>query len=295
MTEPISIGTNTIPNLLYDKLNQEMQYLKKEGFPLNIDIDRVGDFTFLDCHMHSMESKDMHAFETAKAFIANCLAQVIVDEWEERIIKKIVRNSYYYYNDDEKKVILKKAGEILSPIGKDSYHQNQRKEKVMLKILDYLDLHQELILEGFINFRLKEYQNELENIVNSAVDEFLLEKEYMEFIRLLRYFVEIQEPRIDKVNIVFRRNGKFSLLDDEKKPVQHESLDGLMMDLMENEINYDDLLISALITLAPREVELHVEGNTVMGDTMKTIENVFGKRVIRCKGCILCNGEKKNK
>lgn len=293
MTEPISIGTNTIPNLLYDKLNQEIQYLKKEGYPLNINVDRIGDFTFLDCSILTKGSKAGDEFDIAKAFISNCLAKVIVDEWEERIIKKIVRNSYYYYNEDEKKVILKKAQEILNPVGKDSYHQIQRKEKVMQKILDYLDLNRELILEGFINFRLKEYQNELEGIVNSAVDEFLLEKEYMEFIRLLRYFVDIQEPRVDRVNIVFRQNGKFSLLDDDHKPIQHESLDGLMVDLMEKEINYDDLLISALITLAPREVELHVEKNTTASDTMKTIENVFGKRILYCKGCSLCNEEKK--
>jgi len=289
LLEPISIGTSTIPNLLFNRLNSDLQTLQKEGLPLNIDIDKIGDITFLDCQLDGQKEE---SFEVIKAYIANCLAEIIVDEWEHRIIKKLVRNNYYYYTEEEKQLILQKAREILNPVTQDSYHRQQRKEKVMLKVLDYLELHKELILEGFINFRLKDYQQELENIVNSAVDEFLLEKEYQEFIRLLRYFVDIQEPRIDKVKIIFKHNGKFNLLNKEDRPVQHESLDGLLLDLQENDINYDDLLISALITLAPRELELHEEKGLTAGDTAKTIENVFGQRVYHCTGCQLCRPSK---
>lgn len=289
MEEPISIGTSTIPNLLFNRLNSDLQTLQKVGLPLNIDIDKIGDITFMDCQFQGQRED---YFETIKAYIANCLADLIVEEWENRIIKKLVRNNYYYYTEEERQIILRKAKEILNPVTQDSYHRQQRKEKVMLKVLDYLELHQELILEGFVNFRLKDYQHELEGIVNSAVDEFLLEKEYQEFIRLLKYFVDIQDPRIEKVKIVFKSNGKFNLLDKEDKPVQHECLEGLMMNLHENDINYDDLLISALITLAPREVDLHVEKGVASGDTIKTIENVFGKRVSQCLGCSLCRDNK---
>jgi len=289
LPEPISIGTSTIPNLLFHRLNSELQALQRDGLPLNIDIDKIGDITFLGCQPQCQQEEDL---EIIKVYIANCLAEIIVEEWENRIIKKLVRNNYYYYTEEEKQQILQKAREILNPVAQDSFHRQQRKEKVMLKVLDYLDMHKELILEGFINFRLKDYQQELESIVNSAVDEFLLEKEYQEFVRLLKYFVDIQDPRIDKVKIVFKANGKFTLLDKENQPVQHECLEGLLIDLRENDLNYDDLLISALITLAPREVELHIERGASTGDTAKTIENVFGRRVCRCHGCELCRSTK---
>lgn len=288
MTEPISIGTSTIPNLLLNRLNEELQYLQKVGYPLNVDIDRIGDITFMDCRVQDIDAGPREGFNVIRTYIANCLAQIIVDEWETRIIKKIVRNNFFYYNEEEKKIILQKAREILNPMGQDAYHQGQRKERVTLKILHYLEQHQELILEGFINFRLKDYQDELEEVVNSAVDDFLLEKEYMEFIRLLRYFVDIQEPRIEKVKIVFKNNGKFALFDSDNNPIRHECLEGLMIDLMDNEINYDDLLISALITLAPRQLELHLEEGINQSETLKTIHSVFGKRVSTCSGCEKC-------
>ena len=290
MPEPFSIGTFTSPNLLFNRLNSELEFLQKEGLPLHIDINKVGNFTFLGCEItaDSPGTSKEEVFNITKFYIANCLADIIVNEWESRIIKKIVRNTYYYYNEEEKQTILNKAREILNPLGSNSYHQNERKEKVMLKILDYLDMNKELILEGFINFRLKDYQNELEDVVNSAVDEFLLEKEYMEFIRLLRYFVDIQEPRVNTVQVIFRKTGKFNLLDENDKPVHNDYLEGFVVDLIDNEINYDDLLISALITLAPREVILHLEKGVMPGDTLNTIKNVFGNRVVICAGCSKC-------
>lgn len=288
MLEPISIGTSTMPNQLLDKLNNDLQELRNVGIPLAIDIDRIGNITFLDCRFQGHQED---AFEIIKHYIANSLAEVIVEEWEQRIIKKIVRHNYFYYTQEDKKIIMQKAKEILNPVTQNRYHLQARKDKVLLKVLDYLDLHKELVLEGFINFRLKDYQQDLEDIVNYAVDEFLLEREYQEFIRLLKYFVEIQDPRIDKVKIYFSRNGKFKLLDEEEKPVQHEALEGIMLDLEDTDLNYDDLLISALITLSPREIELHQEKGSVKGDTVKTIEQVFGTRIQSCTGCVFCQGE----
>jgi putative sporulation protein YtxC len=263
--------------------------LQKEGFPLNIGVDKIGEFTFMDCRLQERQGKNnKEAFDLIKNSIASCLADIIVEEWEARIIRRIVRVNYFYYNDEEKQAILNKAREVLNPGGYDSFQIRQRKEKVMEKILGYFEIHKDLILEGFINFRLKEYQNELEEIVNSAVDEFMLEKEYMEFIRLLKYFVEIQEPRVDKIKIIFKKNGKFMMLDAHDRPFIHECLNGLMVDLLENDINYDDLLISALITLAPRKVELHLEEGVEPGDTIRTILNVFGRKATQCGGCRHC-------
>jgi len=292
LQEPISIGTYTNPALLFERLNSELSLLQKEGISVNVDLDRVGKFTFMDCLLRQGEGfSEPDSLQTIKISVANCLAELIVEEWETVIIKKIVRDNYYYYNEDEKQVIFHKAKEILNPAGLNMYHQYERKEKVMQKILEYLDLNQDLIVEGFINFRLKEYQKELENIVNSAVDEFLLEKEYTEFIRLLTYFVEIQEPRLQKVQIIFKKGGKFALLDQEDQPVKHECLDGLMIDLIADDINYEDLLISALITLAPQELILHIEPEVAIGDAITTIRNVFGNRVTNCLGCEKCKGK----
>lgn len=288
MKEPISVGTNTMPGVLYSRLCDKLDSLQKKGFPFDIDVDKIGGFTFMGYSIKNTNIDNKEAFLTIKNAIANCIADIIVEEWEARLIRKIIRDNYFYYNEEEKQSILKKVKGILNPDGFSFYQREQRREKVMEKVQAYLNIHKDLILEGFINFRLKEYQDELEEIVNSAVDEFMLEKEYLEFIRLLKYFVDIQEPRVEKTKIIFKKQGAFTLLDSENKPLKHDCLEGLMADLVENEINHDDLLISALITLAPREVEIHLEEGMSSEETIKTINNVFGKRVSQCQGCELC-------
>ena len=62
-----------------------------------------------------------------------------------------------------------------------------------------------------------------------------------------------------------------------------------MNEITEGEINYDDLLVSSLITLAPRKVVIHSIGHFRNKELMETIKNVFYGRVIICQGCDVCS------
>ena len=42
--------------------------------------------------------------------------------------------------------------------------------------MEYFESSNTIILDGFINFRLKDYLKDLEEIVEKAVDNFLMEK-----------------------------------------------------------------------------------------------------------------------
>ena len=59
-----------------------------------------------------------------------------------------------------------------------------------------------------------------------------------------------------------------------------------------DEINYEDLLISALITIAPKTVMLHFASAAGKANTVvETIKSVFAGRVTVCRGCKLCMHE----
>lgn len=63
-----------------------------------------------------------------------------------------------------------------------------------------------------------------------------------------------------------------------------------MLKSMED-INYEDLLISALITIAPRNVMLHMAGIPQEHGVVQTIQHVFEGRVMTCDGCEICENE----
>jgi len=139
----------------------------------------------------------------------------------------------------------------------NSFFQIRRKNIIIKRLLEYFESSNTVILDGFVNFRLKDYMKDLEEIVEKAVDDFLMEREYREFIRLLRYFVDIQEPKFNAVHIIAGYDNKYVLLDENKNEITNECLQEFVNDIPEGEINYDDLLVSSLITMAPRKLVIH--------------------------------------
>ena len=164
----------------------------------------------------------------------------------------------------------------------------------MHKVLDYLSQNNCINIDGFINFRLQDYIEDLNKVIEQAVDELLLEKEYQEFIMLLKYFVDIQEPRLEKVHVLLLPSGSFQLFDDQNKFINNECLEGCMVEMIDNEINYEDLLISALITIAPREIVVHIPERAKVYNIIKTLQGVFGERLVICNGCTRCSSKNRH-
>ncbi|EET86548.1 sporulation protein YtxC, partial [Clostridium carboxidivorans P7] len=77
---------------------------------------------------------------------------------------------------------------------------------------------------GFITFRMKELREDLEEIVDKVVERYMTEKEYNEFIKLLKYFVEIQESKIEEINIIIKSDGKYLIQDKEGNDIEKNYL-----------------------------------------------------------------------
>ena len=120
----------------------------------------------------------------------------------------------------------------------------------------------------------------------------MVEKEYNEFIKLLKYFVEMQESKIDEINIIIEKNGDYTIQD--KKG--HDIMEILVNDVSElksnKNINIEDVLISGLITNCPLKIKIHCQENCNNKELIETIKNVFLDRVVFCNSCKICNSRK---
>lgn len=286
----ISIASTKHIDFIRNRLDDEFKLLQAEGMQIDLQEKARGNYTFLGCHLQPKnETSTKQDSLLFKHYVAKVISDVVVSKWEESLVQGIVKNHYYYFKEEERKVIVEKALELLK-----EDDEIRRKNKILLKVMDYLEANDDLILDGFITFRLQEYIKELEEAVEQAVDEFLIEREYNEFIRLLRYFVDIQEPRINLVNVLVKPSGYFQLYDGNENVITNEYLEGFILDMPEGEINYEDLLLSALITLAPRKIVLHFPDDAQVNSIYNTIKNVFGERVSLCSGCLKCLSFKHN-
>ncbi len=258
-----------------------------------VDESSKGKYSFLGCNIAEGELS-FRNYERVKNTLKNCAARILADHIvtreEKTLVRKIINRNYYYFSEQERGAICDSALKLLDSEGCSDFGQSTRRNRILVKLQEYFDLHHELVLEGFIAFRLKDYRDRLSEIVDKAVDEYMMDMEYKEFIRVLRYFVDVQEAQVDEVHIVIDGGDTFKIRDSRGRNIHNQYLETLM--IRSEEINYEDLLISALITIAPQTVMLHfaaVPGKT--HPVVETIQNVFAGRVVLCRGCKLCKSE----
>ena len=289
--QAITIGTAEGIEDIRQRLDDEFRFLQEEGVHIRIGQSTRGSFAFLDCRVDNVPGTPTQAGLLLRHYVASALSDIIVEKWEQDLIRRIIKGTYYYFSKDEQDVIARYSGRNLAGVSageNNQLYKVNRKAQILHRLRDYLESADELVVEGFVTFRLRDVIEEVEDAVDRAVDDFLMEREYREFVRLLKYFVDVQEPRMDHVHVLIRPGGSFKLVDDQGCAIKSEYLEEFVVEMVESEVNYEDLLISALITLAPKAVTVHAPATDERDESIETIKGVFGERVTMCVGCEVC-------
>lgn len=297
LVEEIRVGTAENIGRVRNRLSFEFGFLAQQGFKVAIEEVRRGEVTFFLCRLIAdTAGGDSSSLKVMfRHYLANALSDLIVNDWERNILRQLIQSQYECFNQGEQKVILSSASRSLdcrSDGRPDLFRKVERKGKVLRLILDYLGSQQEINLDGFITFRLQDYREQLGDAVGQAVDDFLMEKEYLEFINLLRYFVEAQEPKLKLVHVMILPKGAFKLMDEKGATVTKDYLAESFLEI-DTEVNSDDLLVSALITLAPERIVLHCPTELDRMEALDTIRSVFEGRVTTCRACHLCRQDRR--
>ncbi|EOD00910.1 putative sporulation protein YtxC [Caldisalinibacter kiritimatiensis] len=297
--ELLSIGVKEGSEKVKSLLSKEIENFSKEGFYINSELNDVGDIHFLNYKTDNLNlNKCKNIRKIFVHCVANILADVILDIYQQKYLNRYIAENYYYFSKSEKDKVKEKAIEFLNKGESFStggmIFKVSRKSKIIKSIVEYLETTDEIIIEGFINFRLRFFIDSIEEAVEKAVEEFLIEKEYNEFIKVLQYFVEIQEPKIELVNILIKGDKDYLLFDKNYRLINNDFFEEIADEIAESDINHDDLLVSSLITIAPNKVVIHFEYNNSYSsneyeELIKIIKNIFEDKVSICRGCKLCN------
>ncbi|MCL6449568.1 MAG: putative sporulation protein YtxC [Armatimonadetes bacterium] len=293
----VAVGAINNAGLVKERLQRELRILAGEGIEVKLEESLTGKLTFFFCRLTDFarcpyKKEDVPVI--FRQYIASALSDLILGSWEQLLLQQIIRENYYYFEPAEQEIIYRLALQYVNKgknQGAESLCLLRRKNKILKRLLEFLRSQNQIVIEGFIRFRLKEYTRDLEEAVDRAVDDYLLEKEYREFVQLLQYFVEIQKPRLELVHVVLYPGGVFKLYNEQKQPITSDSLEEVFAHLVPGEINYEDLLFSVLVSLAPRQIVFHGRQSKEKPVLLKTIQSVFQNRVRECLGCSLCREE----
>lgn len=226
------------------------------------------------------KGKDLKLFLST---ISNLLVFLVLDLFEDIIIRKILQNEYFYFDNMEKKQILNKVEDIYL----DDEKRVTNKENILFNsFYDYINDNNKIFLKGVITFRLKKYIGELENIIDDAVNQYLIEKEYTEFVSLLKLYINSEESKIDFVHLIY--NNQESILLDKDKNIIKTDINLLNAKYLSDiSFSSSDMVLNTLLNILPKKIYIHLIDEEE-DDFITTLELIFENRVSICRDCDIC-------
>lgn len=217
--------------------------------------------------------------------ISSILSFLVIDELEDTLLKRLIMQNYFYFDSIEREKILTICFDIMTD---DFSKLFDKKLKILHDIFyQFLSCHKSIVLNGFINFRLKSYLALLDEIVNEAVNSFVIEKEYLEFISLLKLYINSQAYGCEMVHIVF--SSSESILLDENKNLIVVS-DNIFKAKYLSDISFssNDYILNSLLTLLPKKIHIHLIDDDT-DEFINTLQLVFENRIHLCNDCNICH------
>lgn len=218
--------------------------------------------------------------------LATILSYIVIDYFEQNILKTILCSNYFYFDNYEINKILELCTENLCD--SDEFSVSNRQMLLFDAFYEYISTHHSIILSGFINFRLKNYRTLLENLVDFSVNEFIIEREYLEFISLLKIYINSQSQSSQAVHIISNENNLF-LLDENMKFIDVDKNALNAKYLSDVTFSDNDYVLNTLLNLIPKKIYIHLASPLSNLEFINTLQLVFEKRVELCHDCNICN------
>ena len=212
-------------------------------------------------------------------FLTELIGEVVIEFYEEKILKQLINYNYFYFDEYEKNKILENCIQLIEP---EVYTPKLFNNK---NIKEYVKENKAMVLDGFVYFRLKAYLEYLDEVVDSGVNQFIIEKEYREFISLLRVYVESKVPEYNLLHLIYI-NGESILLDEKRNIVSVSENIYNAKYLSDISFSSNDFALNTLLCLLPRRIEIHLIDDE--DEFINTLKLIFEGRVTICKDCDIC-------
>lgn len=223
-------------------------------------------------------------------YITSIIQHIILEFYENKILYNFINYDYFYFANDEKDEIFDIAQEILK---ENETLYNTRKNTLYHICYNYVKNHKSMILDGFINFRIREYSIALNEIISEATSTFTIKKEYNEFIHLLKSYINTSSSTANEVHLIYSNDDSL-LLDENKNIINIDKNIANVKYLSDISFSSNDYCLNTLLNIIPKRIYIHLLNNNDHTEFLDTLCDIFEKRIIICLDCNICNLYKTN-
>lgn len=223
--------------------------------------------------------------------ISKILSDCIINFYEKTLINRLINFNYFYYTADEKKAVRDNCNELLLSEGQEL----NRHTIITEEIFNYIKNSKIIVLDGIVNFRLPNYIEYLDSIIEFAVKKLIIENEYAQFIDTLKNYIFSTPSKVDQLHLVCI-NNEFILLDKYHNLINLSTIITLNPELSDIPFSNNDYILNTLLSLLPKKLYVHLaqeehnnNDSNNNSEFLTTITKIFSNRLSICKNCNICN------
>jgi len=217
--------------------------------------------------------------------LSNIITKSIIKYYENDLISNNINLNYFYFNSYEKKKILENTINLLD----DRKISNERYDYINNEAFKIINTSHSFYLQSFINFNLSNYINFLNNQIDGAVNKFLIDKEYLEFVNILRLYIksESEDSKMNHLHLIYKDRNSI-IIDDDKNIVSCNDTMKKAKYVSDISFSSNDFALNTLLNLVPKKITLHlVDG--YCDEFINTLKLIFQDRIMICEDCDICN------
>ena len=214
-------------------------------------------------------------------YLSKFLTDIVIKIYEKQIIERILNHDYFYFSKNELNLILKKIDKIKN---NDLY---LKFTLIYESFYKYISTNKSIVLDGFIIFRLKKYIDLLSEAIDKSVNTYLVEREYAEFISLLKMYIESEDSQTEFVHLIYSSSNS-TLLDNNKNiiPINKNIFNAKY--LSDISFSSNDYTLNQLLSLLPKKIYIHLIDDKI-DEFITTLILIFENKIEICKECSICN------
>lgn len=230
------------------------------------------------------------------ARLAEALAAFLQQDWLNGYISQRMLAEYPFLDADEQ--------EYVSLLTLHAIRRQQPGDEaetlgnVTLLVLETLvesrDRDVPFNLDAVMRFRFRDRLKGVDKAIDTMVEQFLGDREYEEFVSMLRYMLDAQPPTEQTLH-VFCTDERVWICDAAGELVRDNEVTAAAHVVSDGEdVNSEDLAMSVLIMRSPCRIVIHdVSVAAPWPSFAETVERVFLDRAGRCESCSTCQGLKR--
>lgn len=238
-------------------------FLKEKNYSNIINYDKSLDSIYL------YKSKIKECNE-----VCTDITELMISLIKEINLKDYIWKTYTNINEEDKESMYVEAVSLFDK------KQDFIKRTIYSKVNEFVVDNNDLNLEGFLKFRMKDFASYISILSDIALEEHLIKRDKKEFIESLKYFIDIQEEKMSLLKIIIMKDGRFMLSDENGNEVENFNNDEIRNLAAVEELNDEDILISAIMTLCPKKIEiLDTSNNKKSNDMIELVNLLFEGKV----------------